>query len=68
MRDKALNLTGIRDQEQGFRIKDQASKIKDQASKMKAGGRTWRLERQDPEDQGSKIMDLTNEHPRKIWT
>ena len=44
--------------------------IKDQGSRTKAGGRTWRLARQDPEDQGSRIKDHgpcfgTNEHPRR---
>ena len=39
-------------------IKDQGSRIQDQGSRIKAGGRTWRLARQDPEDQGSRIKDL----------
>ena len=50
----------IKDKDRGSRtrIKDQGSRIKDQGSRMKAGGRTQRPARQDPEDQGSRIMDL----------
>ena len=46
------------------------TRMKDQGSRMKAGGRTRRPARQDPEDQGSRIKDqgpcpAMNEHPRR---
>ena len=48
----------IKEKDQGSRIKDPGARIEDQGSRMKAGGRTQRPARQEPEDQGSRIMDL----------